>query len=181
MAFIFICYCKSLLQSFPEAANQRCSANRMLSISSKIHKYQLYFLQGPFLTYIQEFIFNQETNFITSFSQDSCNYIHNSFCRLLITGCFVFSTSIRERRLRMQGGRPEGFTNFSKKKIAAQEIIDLNISWPSDFFGKYFMAPPINFSFLFKAYLQQYFRAVLTVILNFKSLENLIFTVIFKK
>ena len=51
MAFIFICYCKSLLQSFPEAANQRCSANRMLSISSKIHKYQLYFLQGPFLTY----------------------------------------------------------------------------------------------------------------------------------
>ena len=29
------------------------------------------------------------------------------------------------------------------------------------------MAPPINFSFLFKAYLLQYFRVVLTVI--FKS------------
>ena len=26
-------------------------------------------------------------------------------------------------------------------------------SWPSNFFKKYFMAPPINFSFLFNAYL----------------------------
>ena len=40
-----------------------------------------------------------------------------------------------------------------KKFFVAQETIDLNISWPSNFFGKYFMAPPINFSFLFKAYL----------------------------
>ena len=32
-------------------------------------------------------------------------------------------------------------------------MIDLNILWPSNFFGKYFMAPPINFSFLFKAFL----------------------------
>ena len=32
----------------------------------------------------------------------------------------------------------EGFTNFSL---------------PSNFFRKYFMAPPINFGFLFKAYL----------------------------
>ena len=30
------------------------------------------------------------------------------------------------------------------------------------------MAPPINFSFLFKAYLQQYFREVLTVIFKFQ-------------
>ena len=37
------------------------------------------------------------------------------------------------------------------------------ISWPSNFFRKYFMAPSINFSFLFKAYLSQYFRVVLTV------------------
>ena len=35
----------------------------------------------------------------------------------------------------------------------AQETIDLNISWPSNFFRKYFMASPISFSFLFKTYL----------------------------
>ena len=34
--------------------------------------------------------------------------------------------------------------------------------------GKYFMAPRINFSFLFKTYLQQYFRVVLTVIFKFQ-------------
>ena len=61
-----------------------------------------------------------------------------------------------------------GFYKFFKKSLVAQETIDLNISWPSNFFGKYFMAPPINFSFLFKAYLQQYFRVVLTVILKFQ-------------
>ena len=43
--------------------------------------------------------------------------------------------------------------NFFKKNFVAQETIDLNISWPNNFFGKYFMAPPINFSFLFKVYL----------------------------
>ena len=46
-----------------------------------------------------------------------------------------------------------GFDKFFEKNFVAQETIDLNISWPSSFFGKYFMAPPINFSFLFKAYL----------------------------
>ena len=46
-----------------------------------------------------------------------------------------------------------GFYKFFKKNFVAQEIIDLNISWPSNFFRKYLMAPPINFSFLFKAYL----------------------------
>ena len=46
-----------------------------------------------------------------------------------------------------------GFYKFFKKFFVAQETIYLNISWPKDFFGKYFMAPPINFSFLFKAYL----------------------------
>ena len=50
-------------------------------------------------------------------------------------------------------GRVESFTNFSKKKFVAQETIHLNISWPSNFFGKYFMTLPINFNFLFKAYL----------------------------
>ena len=51
------------------------------------------------------------------------------------------------------GGGAGGFYKFFKKKFVAQETIDLNISWPSNFFRKYFMAPPINFSFLFKAYL----------------------------
>ena len=46
-----------------------------------------------------------------------------------------------------------GFYNFFKKNFVAQETIELNISWPSNFFGKYFMAPLINFSFSFKAYL----------------------------
>ena len=51
------------------------------------------------------------------------------------------------------GGEEESFTNFSKKKFVAQESIDLNISCPSNFFRKYFMAPSINFSFSFKAFL----------------------------
>ena len=43
------------------------------------------------------------------------------------------------------GGGPGGFYKFFKKCFVAQETIDLNISWPSNFFRKYFMAPPINF------------------------------------
>ena len=34
-----------------------------------------------------------------------------------------------------------------------EETIDLNISWSSNFFVKYFLTRPISFSFLFKAYL----------------------------
>ena len=51
------------------------------------------------------------------------------------------------------GGGAGGFYKFFKKYFVAQETIDLNTSWPSNFFRKYFMAAPINFSFLFKAYL----------------------------
>ena len=49
------------------------------------------------------------------------------------------------------GGRGTEIYKFFKKIFAAQETIDLNISCPSNFFEKYFMAPPINFNFLFKA------------------------------
>ena len=63
------------------------------------------------------------------------------------------------------GGGGEGFSsmvNESKcwggveKVLAlcspvAQGTIELSISWPGDFVEKYFMAQPINFSFLFKA------------------------------
>ena len=52
-----------------------------------------------------------------------------------------------------EGAEGKGFYKFFKKILVAQETIDLNISWPSNFFRKYSMAPPINFSFLFKAYL----------------------------
>ena len=38
-----------------------------------------------------------------------------------------------------------------KNELVSQETIDLNISWSSIFFRKYFIAPAINFSFLFKA------------------------------
>ena len=73
---------------------------------------------------------------------------------------------LRERTLSMQErGRGEGwhggFYKFSKKYFVAQETIDLNIPCPSNFLRKYFMAPPIIFSFLIKVYLQQYFRVVL--------------------
>ena len=51
------------------------------------------------------------------------------------------------------GGVAGVFYKFFKKYFVAQDTIDLNISWPSNFFRKYFIAPPINFSFLFMAYL----------------------------
>ena len=60
---------------------------------------------------------------------------------------------IRERTLSMWEGGPEGLYKFFRKFFVAQETIDLTISWPSNFFRKYFMVPPINFSLLFKAYL----------------------------
>ena len=72
-----------------------------------------------------------------------------------------------------------------QKKFLTQDTIDPNISWPSNFFGKYFMAPSINFSLLFKTFLQQYFRVVLTVIFKFEitkkfNINNNIKKIIFK-
>ena len=62
------------------------------------------------------------------------------------------SKLVREGTLSIQEGRAEGFYKFFKKYFVAQETIDLNISWPINFFRKYFMAPSYS-SFLFKAYL----------------------------
>ena len=64
----------------------------------------------------------------------------------------IFKLPFRKRTLSMQekDGR---LYNFFKKHFVAQETMDLNIPWPSNFFEKYFMAPPINFSCLFNAYL----------------------------
>ena len=57
----------------------------------------------------------------------------------LIYGLGNVVVSFSDRTFSMREGGPEGLTNFSKK-----------ISWLSIFFGKYFMACPISFSFLFK-------------------------------
>ena len=56
---------------------------------------------------------------------------------------------VRERTLSIKEGGRRVLQIF-QKKFVAQMTIDLNISSPSNFCGKYFMAPPINFSFLFK-------------------------------
>ena len=68
---------------------------------------------------------------------------------------------IRERAyIKYVGGGAGGFDKFFKTFFVVQETKDLDISWPSNFFRKYFMSSPIKFRFLFKAYLQQYFRVV---------------------
>ena len=48
------------------------------------------------------------------------------------------------------GGGGGGFYKFFKNNFVAQETIGPNILWPSNFFRKYFINPPINFTFLFK-------------------------------
>ena len=84
------------------------------------------------------------------------------------------------------GGREgEGFYIFFKQNFVDQETTELNILWSSNFFRKYFMVPAINFSFLFKAYLQQYFREILTAIFRFQitkevNIHNNIKKIIFK-
>ena len=74
--------------------------------------------------------------------------------------------------IKHEGGGPGALYKFFKKYFVAQETIDLNISWPSHFFKKYFMATAINSSFLFIAYLQQYFRLVLTIIFKFQMTKQ---------
>ena len=53
----------------------------------------------------------------------------------------------------MGGGGSRGFYKFLKKDFVAQETMDLNFSWSSNFFGKCSIAPLISFSFLFESYL----------------------------
>ena len=72
---------------------------------------------------------------------------------ILWRGFAVLNKVLEGAYIKYVGGGPRGFYKFFKKNFVAQETIDLNISWPSNFFRKYFMAPPINFSFLFKTYL----------------------------
>ena len=63
------------------------------------------------------------------------------------------TTSDNAAYIKYVGGGGGGFYKFFKKNFVAQDTTGLNISWPSNFFRKYFIAHPINFSLLFKAYL----------------------------
>ena len=65
------------------------------------------------------------------------------------------------------------FYKFFKKSLLTHETIELNVSLRIKFFRKYFIAPPINFSFLLKAYLYQYVREVLTVIFTFQITKEI--------
>ena len=65
----------------------------------------------------------------------------------------MFEVNNKRAYIKYVGVEAGGFYKFFKKFFVVQETIDLNITWPSNFFRKYFMALPINFSFLFKAYL----------------------------
>ena len=63
------------------------------------------------------------------------------------------SNASRECTLSIKEGAAGGVYRFFKKNFVVQETIDLNNSWPCNFFRKCFMTPPINFSCLLKAYL----------------------------
>ena len=60
----------------------------------------------------------------------------------------LFTLSAKGAYIKYVGGGDGGFYEFFKKCFVAQETIDLNISWPINFFRKYFMAPPILVSYL---------------------------------
>ena len=93
--------------------------------------------------------------------------IHNNRCFEVLVWIsnwqeILIRFSVKGAYIKYVGGETGGCYEFFKKYFVAQETIDLNISWSGNFFRKYFMVPPINFSFLFKAYLQQYFRVALS-------------------
>ena len=86
-----------------------------------------------------------------SFLQTSDNFWSNRIKLKKKLNGLSYRTYIKYAgRGKWRGGGIGGFYKFFKKEFVTQEIMDLN---PSNFFRKYFMVPPINFSFLFKAYL----------------------------
>ena len=74
-----------------------------------------------------------------------------------------------------------GFYKFFKKNFAAQKIIDLNISWPSNFFKKYFITLPSNLVSYLRLTCSSNSGYYSQQCSNFKSLKKLIFTIIFKR
>lgn len=76
---------------------------------------------------------------------------------------------LRDPMLGIQDGGLERFFIFSKN-FESQRTVELNISCPSNFFKKHFIASAISFTFLFKAYmytnkkvLKVIFRVVITL------------------
>ena len=61
-------------------------------------------------------------------------------------GQWISKYGLKERTLSIPEGAG-GFYKFFKKNIVTKKTINLNISIPSNFFRKYFMAPPFDFSF----------------------------------
>ena len=66
-------------------------------------------------------------------------------------GSNTYSYSSKGAYIKYVGGGAGRFCKFVFKKFVAKDTIDLNCSWPSKVFRKYFMAPPISFSFIFRA------------------------------
>ena len=75
------------------------------------------------------------------------------FYRLFDELKYYKSVSVKGAYIKYIGGEARGFYKVFKKFFVVQETKNLNISWPGNLFRKYFITSPINFSFLFKAYL----------------------------
>ena len=87
-------------------------------------------------------------------NEDKCNFLVSGYKKENVWA-HIGNRNIWESKgtyIKYVGLGAGGFYKFFKKSFAAQETMNLNISWPSSFFGKYFMASPINFSFLLKAF-----------------------------
>ena len=76
--------------------------------------------------------------------------------------------SSSERPVTKTGIDMECTLRMSRRGRRILQIFQKKIRCPGDHRPKYFMAPPINFSFLFKSFLKQYFRVVITVIFKFQ-------------
>ena len=74
--------------------------------------------------------------------------------RLVVGDCFCEKSCccIKGAYIKYVGGG-RGFYKFFRKHSVAQGTIELNISWLSNLFQKNVMLPPINVSFLSKAWL----------------------------
>ena len=107
---------------------------------------------------------NENSVFAKTNVKTSMYHVLNNCC--YIVGDVAFTQAIsyyyyeikrllcnQEAYIKYVGERVGEFNKFFKKIFVAHGTIELNFSWPSNFCGKYFMAPPISFSFLFKAYL----------------------------
>ena len=150
----FILSCINFLQIKRCAMGTKCAPtyiSNFMGIFEEIHIYPLIKQEVQiYFRYIDDKFFIL-TGFENDLQQFIVNEVHTSIkCDLSYPETQIHFSEIRETISSMGAGE---FYKFFKKKFAAQETIDLNISCPSKFFRKYFMAPPNNLSFLFKAFL----------------------------